>query len=77
MLIWKQVYKTICCGYSFKLPRLVEAIIQMSTHNIFYYKEEIYTDCNLKPMKSLDWALIGVCAGWIRYVMSNGVFKEA
>ena len=29
----RQVYKSICCGNSFELPRLVEAI-QMSTHNI-------------------------------------------
>ena len=27
-----------CCGYSFELPRLVEAI-QMSTHSICYFKE--------------------------------------
>ena len=26
------------CGYSFELPRLVEAI-QMSTHNVCFYKE--------------------------------------
>ena len=31
-------YKSICCGYSFELPRLVEAI-QMSTNNIYFYKE--------------------------------------
>ena len=28
----------VACGYSFGLPRLVEAI-QMSTHNICFYKE--------------------------------------
>ena len=34
------LYRSICCGYSFELPRLVEAI-QRSTHNIcfFFYKE--------------------------------------
>ena len=31
------LFKTICCGYSVELPRLVEAI-QMSTHNICFYK---------------------------------------
>ena len=38
--------------------------IQMSTHNICPYKEEDkkYTGCNLKTMKFLDCALIGVCA---------------
>ena len=30
-------FKT-CCGYSFELPQQVEAI-QMSTHNIRFYKE--------------------------------------
>ena len=32
------LYKGICCGYSFELHRLVDAI-QMSTHNICLYKE--------------------------------------
>ena len=32
------LYKSICCGYSFELPRLVEAI-QRSTHNICFYTE--------------------------------------
>ena len=31
-------YKNICCGYSFKLPQLVEAV-QMSSSNICFYKE--------------------------------------
>ena len=31
------LYKTICCGYSFALPGQVKAI-QMSTHNICFYK---------------------------------------
>ena len=30
--------KNICCGYLFELPQLVEAI-QMSSHNICFYKE--------------------------------------
>ena len=34
----RQFYKNICCGYSFELPRLVEAI-QMSSHNIRFNKE--------------------------------------
>ena len=36
----------------------------MSTHNICLYKEvdKKYTACNLKTTKSLDCALIGVCA---------------
>ena len=32
------LYKSICCGYAFELPRLVEAI-QMRIHNICFYKE--------------------------------------
>ena len=32
------LYKSICCWYSFELPRLVEAI-QTSTDNIYFYKE--------------------------------------
>ena len=32
------LYKKICCGYLFELPRLVEPI-HMSTHNICFYKE--------------------------------------
>ena len=32
------LYKGICCVYSFKLHRQVDAI-QMSTHNICFYKE--------------------------------------
>ena len=30
--------KNICCRYSFELPQLVEAV-QMSSHNICFYKE--------------------------------------
>ena len=32
------LHKSICCGYGFELPQLVEAI-QMSTHNTYFYKE--------------------------------------
>ena len=32
------LFKSICCGYSFKLHRLVDAI-QMSAYNICLYKE--------------------------------------
>ena len=32
------LHKSICCGYSFKLHRQVDAI-QMGTHNICLYKE--------------------------------------
>ena len=32
------IYKGICCGYSFELDRLVDAI-QMNTDNICLYKE--------------------------------------
>ena len=32
------LYKNICCGYSFELPRQVKAI-QTSTHNICFYKD--------------------------------------
>ena len=44
MMLFKRYYllnffiKNIRCGYSFELPRLVEAI-QMSTHNVCFYKE--------------------------------------
>ena len=31
------LYKSICYGYLFEMPRLVEAI-QMSSHNICFYK---------------------------------------
>ena len=31
------LYKSICCGYSFELPRLVETI-QTSTNNMYFYK---------------------------------------
>ena len=32
------LYENIYCGYSFELSRLVKAI-QMSSHNIYFYKE--------------------------------------
>ena len=52
------LYKSICCGYSFELHSLVDAV-QMGTHNICLYKEvnEKYTGCNLKIMELLDCAL--------------------
>ena len=37
LFFYPLLYKNICCGYSFELPRFVEAI-QMSTHNIWFYK---------------------------------------
>ena len=45
----------------------------MSTHNICLYKEvdKKYTACNLKTTKSLDCALIGVCA----VIRSNTVYS--
>ena len=57
------LYKSICCGYSFELPQLVEAI-HMSTHNICFYNKSRYKykGCDLKTTKLLDCALIGVCA---------------
>ena len=57
------LYKGICCEYSFELHWQVDAI-QMSTHNIYLYKEvkKKYTGCNLKTTEFLDCALIGVCA---------------
>ena len=32
------LYKIVCCWFSSELPRLVKAI-QMSTNNIWFYKE--------------------------------------
>ena len=57
------LYKSICCGYSFELHQQADAI-QMGTHIICLYTEvdKMYTGCNLKPTKLLDFALIGVCA---------------
>ena len=40
------LYKSLCCGYSFGLPRLVMAIL-MSSHKICLYKE--VNRCNLNP----------------------------
>ena len=56
------LYKGICGGYSFELHQQVNAI-QMSTHNIFLYKEvdKKYTGYNLKTTELLHCALIGVC----------------
>ena len=63
MMIMNFLYKGICCGYSYELHRQVDSI-QMSTHNICFYKEvdKKYTGCNLKTTKLLDCALIGICA---------------
>ena len=57
------LYKGICCGDSFELHRQVDAI-QMSTHNICFYKEvkQKYTGCNLKTTEFHKCALLGVCA---------------
>ena len=65
------LHKCICCGYSFELHRQFDAI-QMSTHNIYLYKEvdKKYTGCNLKSLfhnlnlkttELLDCTFIGVC----------------
>ena len=66
MLFSDFLYKSICYGYSFELPRLVEAI-QTNTHNIRFYKE---VGCNLKTTKLLDCALIGACM----VIRSNTVY---
>ena len=65
------LYKDICCEYSFELHRQVD-VIQMSTHNIYLYKEvkKKYTGCNLKTTEFLDCALIGVRA----VIRSNTVY---
>ena len=66
------LYKSICCGYPFKLHRQVDAI-QMGTHNICCLYKEVdkkYTDCNLKTKKLLDCVLIGVCV----VIRVNAVF---
>ena len=56
--------------YSFELHLQVDAI-QMGTHNICLYKvDKKYTGSNLKTTKSLDCALIGICA----VIRSNTVF---
>ena len=40
------LHKSICCGYSSELPRLVEAV-QMSTHNKCFYKEVEFNKVHL------------------------------
>ena len=45
-------YKSICCGYSFELPRLVEAI-QTSSHNMCFYKEVDKSTCIKEVDKSI------------------------
>ena len=52
----------LCCGYTFELHRLVDAI-QMGTHNMpLHRSRQKYTGCNLKTMELLDCELTGVCA---------------
>ena len=54
------LYKSNCCGYSFDLHRLVNAI-QMGTYNIYLYKvDKKCTGCNLEITELLDGVLIGV-----------------
>ena len=36
------LYKSICCWYSFELPRQVVEAIQMSTNNICFYRSNSY-----------------------------------
>ena len=52
---------SICCGYSFELHRLVDAI-QMGTQNICLYKDvdKKYTGCNLKTCR-------GMCGNYVEY----------
>ena len=38
-IIFCFLYRSVCCGYSFELSQLVEAI-QMRTHNICFHKED-------------------------------------
>ena len=66
------LFKSICCRYSFKLHRQVDAI-SVGTHNICLYKEvDIeYTGCNLKAMELLDCVLTEVCG----VIWSNTVLK--
>ena len=49
MLFSDFLYKSISCGYSFELPRLVEAVQMLSSHNICFYKE---VDKSIKVDKS-------------------------
>ena len=55
------LYKNICYGYSFELPRLVEAI-QMSSHNRCFYKEVDKSTLTIKATYLLYCALMGACA---------------
>ena len=52
----------MCCGYSFELHRLVDAI-QIGSHNICLYQQvdKKFTGCILKTTELLNCALIGVC----------------
>ena len=40
-MLFSVFFIELCCGYSFELPRLVEAI-QMSTHNICLFHKEVH-----------------------------------
>ena len=52
-------YKSIYCGYSFELHRLVDAI-QMSTHNICIYKENQKKKSHNHHQISLLWSFYSV-----------------
>ena len=67
------IYKSICFGYSFELPQLVEAI-QVSMHNICIYKEvDKSTVCNLlQECQILSlWAYIIMVCMVSKYGISN------
>ena len=56
------LFESICCGYSFELPQLVEAI-QMSTHNIYFYKVDKSTQMsthNICFYKEVDKSTLAV-----------------
>ena len=57
-LFFDFLYKSICCGYSFKLHCQVDAI-QMGTHNICLYKE-VEKVVVVVTTELLDCAVIGV-----------------
>ena len=67
----RKLLVSICCWYSFELPRLVEAI-QMCTNNICLYEEVDKSNlgCNLKSKKLIDCGLTGLCM----VIRSNMVF---
>ena len=67
------LYKSICCAYSFELPRQVEAI-QMSTHSICFYidnqKQILQLSIINKPFMKSSANLSLKCA-LIRYIFSK------